>query len=737
MAKRLLFGRMMVFILCTVIFDFCLLTNLQAQQQIAKIAMPNTNGKSTPPANRPSTTTQKAITANNFIKQYNKGEKNSLDSLTNFLLGSREKDNFLPARNALLKQIVPIMTDSNLRLTNLDTLAIPNDSLKVGDSSKSGTEDSTEGAKNGTLTGTNISKKLQKVSDLNVEKTENADYKISIVDEKENPLSLFVLKQFNESLFLDKLRKSLKSLCDQQPPSQDDSVYIEKLTQSFSDQKLYDRLLEASLEVNDAEVNAGVLKIFKQVPATFTNLPKTIDTSKTKKNTAEQPSKKSSSGTQAVHPHFLVPVLSWDSTPVNPPTATNSRNFKLEPNQKMFTVFKIQIQFQDGFIENIKVLGKMDSLDQELKFENSYPIPFSTKRDYENLYSIRLYERTVFGSKSDSKCYIILGNLLSYSQTLGLYSKDYSPANKVIDTDLTNNITSVNLLKEKTSKILEIKVFSDLKGIDNTAPNGLVQLEFSKKLNFWIKRRSWFNNRVNVGLFNYITPYFTVNKIENNNKRLTAMYMGTQQQDTTRPNTFASMLDLYQFQILSLGVDLTCFTVDIPGIKSTISGNISGFFGRTLIADTLRTKVDSASFKAAPISNNVMQYGVNSFQISPEICWQIFPDTRYGLIASQKFTHYSIFSSKIKQVEDSSSYAQYLNSLNGDRSKIDGYKSKKWLGTSEIYAFFMPSAYNKLFIRYRFNWDINNIKNNFHQIQVGIATYLTHTDKDKSAPPKN
>jgi len=56
--------------------------------------------------------------------------------------------------------------------------------------------------------------------------------------------------------------------------------------------------------------------------------------------------------------------------------------------------------------------------------------------------------------------------------------------------------------------------------------------------------------------------------------------------------------------------------------------NISGFFGRTLVPDTLRTKVDSASFKTATVSNDVLHYGGNSFQVSPETCWQVFPDTR-------------------------------------------------------------------------------------------------------------
>jgi len=99
-------------------------------------------------------------------------------------------------------------------------------------------------------------------------------------------------------------------------------------------------------------------------------------------------------------------------------------------------------------------------------------------------------------------------------------------------------VTTVNLEKEQTSKILEMKVFSDLKGID-IPPNGLVQLEFSKKINMWSNRRPGWSSNFNYGWFNYITPYFSMNKIEDKNKRLTARYLGARQQDTMRANTFS------------------------------------------------------------------------------------------------------------------------------------------------------------------------------------------------------
>ena len=81
----------------------------------------------------------------------------------------------------------------------------------------------------------------------------------------------------------------------------------------------------------------------------------------------------------------------------------------------------------------------------------------------------------------------------------------------------------------------------------------------------------------------------------------------------------------------------------------------------------------------------------------------------------------------VKQVRDSISYGNYLTSLKGDRSKIDNYHTKDWLGSAEIYAFFKPSEFNQVFFRYRLNWYLDDARLNFHQIQVGISMYLTHT----------
>ncbi len=601
---------------------------------------------------------------------------------------------------------------------------------------------------------------LTKVASIIMNKTPDAEFEISFVDKKGNPLTGFSVRQLNEALFYDKLNESLYGLCGAGVPSKNDTSKVTVLVNRFKKMNLYQHMLEAGLEVNDDDAYAGKLTIRKNINVTmiWTRKIKKEQERKLMQETKRQAENKnkvfinedrmnsfnelridfSRHNRKQGYAIARQEILSSEKQFIwteSVGTLKISKNSKDSSQAVGFTVYYLQIQFQDGFIENIKVRGKIPGNDLLLKFENSYPIPFSTRRDFRKLYEVNLLERTIFERASKNNLQVErlklrLGDLLDFDQTLDIDSKDYSPVNQVLDEKIEKEETVVNLKKERTSKILELKVFTDLKGIDNDNPNGLVQLELSKKMNFWNNRHKGIWNLYNIGYLNYLTPGFSMSKIENNNKRLPVQYVGSQQPDSSRPNNFASTLQLLQYQAFRIGADLSLMTIDVPGLKSTLTIKTGLYFGRTLTVDTLRTKIDSTTFE--PLNdNNIRESGVNSFQIIPEICLQIYPDKRYGVILSYKANRYRVLSGELTQVRDSVDYTGYIKSLNGDRSKITGYPKRWWLGSAEIYAFYRPSPYNQLFFRYRFNYDMSEPKTNFHQIQLGFATYLTHTSKGK------
>jgi hypothetical protein len=165
---------------------------------------------------------------------------------------------------------------------------------------------------------------------------------------------------------------------------------------------------------------------------------------------------------------------------------------------------------------------------------------------------------------------------------------------------------------------------------------------------------------------------------------------------------------------------------------------MTAYFGSTPIQDTLRTDTATGNRIARFIpsaSNNVQNYDVNTFQWGPYISWQIFPNPRYGFIATYSLFSFKSLSSRFVQVRDSANFVNYISSHARDAYPL--YTRNKsfesWVNAIEIFAFYEPSQNSQLFFRYRLYKDMNNGKENFRQLQLGITTYLTTTKQSKDA----
>jgi hypothetical protein len=145
----------------------------------------------------------------------------------------------------------------------------------------------------------------------------------------------------------------------------------------------------------------------------------------------------------------------------------------------------------------------------------------------------------------------------------------------------------------------------------------------------------------------------------------------------------------------------------------------------------------------------VLQYGVNTFQWGPYLTWQLFPDSRFGISTTQRFTWFKAPNYSFVQVRDSAHFLKFIGEgpIGSVRTRpyiYYDYGSNNWfikniakpfslftkcIASTEIFAYFSPNAdhSNKLFFRYRFFWDMANAKENFYQLQVGFSTYLSAT----------
>lgn len=397
-----------------------------------------------------------------------------------------------------------------------------------------------------------------------------------------------------------------------------------------------------------------------------------------------------------------------------------------------------EIEFNEGFIENILVVGDVKTLNlgkfynnrtlfnlidtkdanatldelgyfsKRIKFESKYPYGFSRKSDYEALSKIKI---TSNGKNDEDRYTLELGDLLSiYLPKHEVGRRDFSPENKVIQYyPATEGKDYVTLYKEETSKIFEARVYSDFVGLDSKAANGLLQTEIAKRLNLNTKRPilNCGNFLRGFGTFAWLEPTITLSKIEQNNKNL--LLSEIVPNDTFGRNRYyATSLDVRRHESLSVGARLNILSYDIPSLKSTISGNGALYYGRT------------------PIQTDTMESGINTLTFLPELNCDVRADERWGLSFSYRWNFMRTLSREVVQISDL---------LDPDNKLAKGIKNKQY-NTAQFQVFFQPSEDNRgrLFFRYRYHWQYGDQNLGFHQAQVGYSFYLLGRNKGKEKP---
>jgi len=360
-------------------------------------------------------------------------------------------------------------------------------------------------------------------------------------------------------------------------------------------------------------------------------------------------------------------------------------------------VSKVQIDFQDGFIERILVSGKIGT--EKVHFDNNFGIGFSSQKNYDLLDYVRLYDA--------AGRYIIAGDLLDYEYTVRNQTRDFSPG----DGAHTFFPGEHRLKKEESKKILEAIVFSDFAGLNQDNPNGLIQTEVGRRINLNTNRHQVFRYLPwkAFGTFQHITPRLLISKFEENNKNLLLHQQNVVKDDTLTSTTYTTALELYRYQNFSAGFDVNVLLLDNPEQKFIFTANAGIRFLRTAVRDSLVTLSGNDVVK----TKHVNDFGVNSFQSSVEERLHFLPDERYGFILSARQIYHYLADTRVQQKSFSDS--------NPDRVASD---TNRWLNSFELLGYVNLSDRGKLFARYRITHEWKNFKNNFQQIQLGYSFYI-------------
>lgn len=439
----------------------------------------------------------------------------------------------------------------------------------------------------------------------------------------------------------------------------------------------------------------------------------------------------------------------------------NKINFSIARNKQQivnvpiwnFVAENIEIDFNDGFIEHITVTGTvgtpsideisiLNSLDEasqkkyynsnlksflksffeegytkeilkdisneEYKFENEYPIGFSSKTDFADLDTYDL-----FAFEGSEKLFSLpLTNVIYlYVQRHQNDRLDFSPKNQVVRLPLEdidqNNV--IELKKEKSSKILNAKIYTDFNGLKEREPNGLVQIEVEKEVPLWTKRMPLGLGRSsNIGFANYAKFNLTWAKLNDEDRQIQASYAENFVNNELNVDKYVTYLDLIRYENVSVGVDLNVASLDFPLIKTRLEINAGAHYGRLKVVDTLTNSNGTPR-------TSLFDKDVNMIRLYPDVILRIRPEERFG-----GYLRFRPFKTIVPNNEE-------FFSVSSEKSFQENRDVKEdWLNRYELGLFYTPSADsdNKFFFRYRytntFDWETNG----YSELQLGYLVYL-------------
>lgn len=305
--------------------------------------------------------------------------------------------------------------------------------------------------------------------------------------------------------------------------------------------------------------------------------------------------------------------------------------------------------------------------------------------------------------------HFVLSNLVDYKVVSEMDNEDYSPANSKIE--LSEPTALIALKKEKRSRILTARAYTDFMGLSGEQPNGLVQIEVSKRINIVSGRSGGFfqgfysknTKGIYSGGFSFIEPRFTVSKIEEDKRFLSldSNLLDRQKSFLDSTNHFlVNPLEVLHFQQWSFGVDVNIYKLSLHNRKSNFQINGSFSFGRTSAIDSVKISEN----KILPLqSANISRVSTTTYGFG--IVYELKPDSRYGLSLGYDFRWQDLASTRFE-------YNQLFKS----------YYHTAWFN-----GFFKVSDDSRLFWRFRKYWLSKNGRYNFYQIQLGFELDIFKT----------
>lgn len=394
----------------------------------------------------------------------------------------------------------------------------------------------------------------------------------------------------------------------------------------------------------------------------------------------------------------------------------DSYNSKLIRNEIVDSVKVLDIMKLNKIITNFfqepEVRKSLQSfLDKDLKFENQFPIGFSSKSDFSDMYGYDL----LHVERGEPIFKLPITEVLKvYNQKLQNDRLDFSPKNQVLSISRNNPHLNneIELKKEQSSKILSARIYSDFLGFKESNPNGLIQAEIEKEIPLWTKRfpSPFFGPTANKGFFNYVKLNLTFSRIEDREQNLQVSYADEFVNNVYSPKKYVTYLDLVRRENTSVGLDANILSFDFTSPKLRLEINAGIHFARVRAIDSLKSETNTDLPKT-----NFFNKSVNTLRYYPDFILRVRPEERFGGFI--RFRPFRILTPREEEFFSVSSRNAFL-----ENREI----KEAWLHRIEMSLFYKPNPKgdNKFFFRYR-NTNVSTWETNgFGEFQVGYHAYL-------------
>ncbi|MBD0401223.1 hypothetical protein [Flammeovirga sp. EKP202] len=359
------------------------------------------------------------------------------------------------------------------------------------------------------------------------------------------------------------------------------------------------------------------------------------------------------------------------------------------------------IQYQN-YLKEIDIIQKSIEM-ENLVFENKYPLSFSTKKDYGRLKIMSLY--------LTQDIEISLDAVIDYNPVFMPFRSNYAP----LAGTYVKKPGKHYLLKEKTSNLFKIKVFTDVNAVVGNNPVGAVQLELEKDIPLY--STVFPKEHFYIMSLEEVTPYFKWIDLGSSTKSTDFILNGVVKSNNST-TYYTDVISFKQNTKYSVGAKINLASFTMPALKLKVSGLYSSQFDYFEANGNKYSQNDDGELSIIP--NDYKEVKASAFQHSLIGKVLYMNDERWNV---EMFAQYSLYNLRSDEL-----YFVDGRERNNTHTAIDELESittkKSFLFKSGMNVNLHLNADNNFFVKYFYTFDADYNNNNFHRILVGYSKNL-------------